>query len=158
MCNLKKRVPTHETRSQNLNKYLVNKKQLFLGKAYTVSTRADSVPYAQFECCIPNQQISTSILHDHLQWVALTLFRMGILGLFTDVWGEQKGPPLHKICHRYPAMVKLGTVIPYLKIIEKIYINHVAHSQSSANISIFSPEISKFCYIKKYRYRLDFDT
>ena len=29
---------------------------------------------------------------------------------------------------------------------------------TSADISIFSPEISKFCYIKKYRYRLHFST
>ena len=40
----------------------------------------------------------------------------------------------------------------------KKYINHVTHPLISAGISIFSPEISKFCYIKKYRYRLDFDT
>ena len=32
------------------------------------------------------------------------------------------------------------------------------HPLNSADISIFSPEISKFCYIKKYRYRLHFDT
>ena len=38
------------------------------------------------------------------------------------------------------------------------YINHVTHPLSSPDISIFSPEISKFCYIKKCRYRLDFDT
>ena len=37
-------------------------------------------------------------------------------------------------------------------------INHVTHSLGSADISIFSPKISKFCYIKKYTYRLDFDT
>ena len=36
--------------------------------------------------------------------------------------------------------------------------NHVTHPLSSADISIVSPEISKFCYIKKYRYRLQFDT
>ena len=36
--------------------------------------------------------------------------------------------------------------------------NHVTHPLASADISIFSPEISKFCYIKKYRYRLHFDT
>ena len=36
--------------------------------------------------------------------------------------------------------------------------NHVTHPLSSADISIFSPEISKFCYIKKYRYRLHFGT
>ena len=35
--------------------------------------------------------------------------------------------------------------------------NHVTHSLISAEISIFSPEINKFCYIKKYRYRLYFD-
>ena len=35
--------------------------------------------------------------------------------------------------------------------------NHVTHSLSSADISIFSPEISKFCYINKYRSRLHFD-
>ena len=37
-------------------------------------------------------------------------------------------------------------------------INHLTHPLNSANISIFSPEISKFCYIKKCTYRLDFDT
>ena len=35
--------------------------------------------------------------------------------------------------------------------------NHVTHPPSSADISIFSPEISKFCYIKKYSYRLHFN-
>ena len=38
------------------------------------------------------------------------------------------------------------------------YINHVTHPLSSADISIFSPEISTFCYTKKYRYRLHFGT
>ena len=33
----------------------------------------------------------------------------------------------------------------------------MTHPLSSADIRIFSPEISKFCYIKKYRYRLYFD-
>ena len=36
--------------------------------------------------------------------------------------------------------------------------NHVIHPLSSADISVFSSEISKFCYIKKYRYRLHFGT
>ena len=36
--------------------------------------------------------------------------------------------------------------------------NLVTHTLSSADISIFSPEISKFCYIKKYRYRLHLGT
>ena len=61
-----------------------------------------------------------------------------------------------KMCHTYPTMMKLGTVIPYLRKIKKI--NHMTHSLISADISNFSLEISKFCYIKKYMYRLHFDT
>ena len=34
----------------------------------------------------------------------------------------------------------------------------MTHPLSSADINIFSPEISKFCYIKKYRCKLNFDT
>ena len=54
--------------------------------------------------------------------VALTLFRMGIFGA-AHGWGGLKGPPppLRKICHIYPTMMKLGTVILYLKKIQKIY-------------------------------------
>ena len=40
----------------------------------------------------------------------------------------------------------------------KKYVNHVIRSLSSADISIFSLEMSNFCYIKKYRYRLYFYT
>ena len=46
--------------------------------------------------------------------VFLTLFRMGFFGLLTDVGGP-------KICHTYPSMMKLGTVIPYQSKIQKIY-------------------------------------
>ena len=35
--------------------------------------------------------------------------------------GGAKSPPLPKICHTYPTMMKLGSVIPYLKKIRKIY-------------------------------------
>ena len=35
--------------------------------------------------------------------------------------------------------------------------NQVTHPLSSADISISSPEINKFSYIKKYRYRLPFN-
>ena len=35
--------------------------------------------------------------------------------------------------------------------------NQVPQPLSSADISILSPEISQFCNIKKYRYRLHFD-
>ena len=73
--------------------------------------------------------------------------------------GGKKPPPpfLPKICHTYLTMMKLGTLIPFLKRIEK-YINHVTDPVSSADVSIFLPEISKFCCIKKFRYRLYYDT
>ena len=45
-------------------------------------------------------------------------------------------------------MMKLGTVIPYLKKIQKIYESRDT-PLSSADISFFSPEISKFSYIMK---------
>ena len=64
--------------------------------------------------------------------------------------GGGKKAPLPKICHTYHTMMKLGIVIPYLKKIET--------KLTSADKSIFSPELIKFCYIKKYRYRLHFST
>ena len=36
--------------------------------------------------------------------------------------------------------------------------NDVTHPLSSADISISLPEISKFCFVKKYRYRFHLDT
>ena len=35
--------------------------------------------------------------------------------------GAQKGSPLPKICHTYPTMMKLDTVVPYLKKIQNMY-------------------------------------
>ena len=52
----------------------------------------------------------------------LTLFRMGFFGAFPGLMdGGGKKAPLPKICHTYPTMMKLGTVIPYPKKIQKIY-------------------------------------
>ena len=58
---------------------------------------------------------------------------------------------LNPIQDAYATMTKLSTVVSYLKKIPKNK-NHVTHP----DISIFSPEISKFCYIKKSIYRLHF--
>ena len=80
----------------------------------------------------------------------LLLFRMGFFG------APQKAHLLPKICHRYSTVMKLSTVICYLRKIQMIY-KSLTHPLSSADISIFSPEIRKFCYIK-YRYILHFDT
>ena len=56
---------------------------------------------------------------------------------------EQK-VPFHKVCHSYPPLIKLGTVIPYIKKIQKTY-------RSRETLSYFwwknPPEISNFCYI-----------
>ena len=63
---------------------------------------------------------------------------------------------IYKICHTYATIMKPGTVIPYLRKILKKYrscdtfIEFCYHQH-------FLFEISKFCYIKKYRYRLHFD-
>ena len=49
----------------------------------------------------------------------LTIFRMG---LFVAAHGSgYKNAYLHKICHTYPKMMKLGAVIPFLKKIQSIY-------------------------------------
>ena len=46
---------------------------------------------------------------------------MGFLGAAYG-WGGGgvKWPPFPKICHTYPIIMSLGTVIPYLKKIQKI--------------------------------------
>ena len=43
----------------------------------------------------------------------LSFFRMGLFGA-AQGYGVQKGL-LSKICHTYPTVIKLGTVMPYLK-------------------------------------------
>ena len=55
---------------------------------------------------------------------------------------DAKEARLYKICYAHSTMMKLGTGIPYLKKMQKIYESH--------DMSIFSPEISTFCYIEKY--------
>ena len=57
--------------------------------------------------------------------------------------GGPKGPPILKICHTYPTMMKLGTVILYLKVIQKLYQSRDT-ALGSADISIFLLEISNF--------------
>ena len=78
---------------------------------------------------------------------------MGLLGIAHV--GGPKRPPLLKICHTYPIMIKLVTVVSYLKKIPKIYKSRDI-PLSSADTSILSPEI-KSSYIKKCRYRMHFN-
>ena len=85
----------------------------------------------------------------------LTLFRMGFFGAAHGWEGGQKVPP-SKICHTYPTLMKLGTVTRYLKKIQKIHKSRDTPSEFCWHWH-FSPEISNFCYIRKYRYRLHFN-
>ena len=52
--------------------------------------------------------------------LTLTLFRMGFFGAAHGWWGPF-WPPHSKIRHTYPTMMKLGTVIPYQRKIQKMY-------------------------------------
>ena len=77
--------------------------------------------------------------------------------LLSDRGAEMPPPPLLKICHTYPKMIKLSTVIPYLTKIQNIY--------KSRDIPIkfcwhqyFFTKIGNLSYVKKYRYRLHFNT
>ena len=76
---------------------------------------------------------------------------MGLFGAALGWEGGGKKASFPKSCHTYPTMMNLSTGTRYLKKTKK-YINHVAHPLSSADIKIFSSEISNSYYIKKYRY------
>ena len=78
--------------------------RIFLGK---ISVKNSSLKYAT----APTKEIIFS----------LTLFRMGFFGAAHGCGRGQKGPPLPKIYHTYPTMMKLGTVMPYLRKIQNIY-------------------------------------
>ena len=88
--------------------------------------------------------------------LSLILFRMGFFGAVHG-WGGAFLPHPPKIHHTYPTMMKLGTVIPYLRKIKKMYKSRDTFLDSCGHRH-FLPEISKFCHIKNYTYRLDFDT
>ena len=56
---------------------------------------------------------------------SLTYSGWAFSGLLTDgEGGGGKKDPLPKICHTYPAMIKLGAIIPYIKKIQKMYKTH----------------------------------
>ena len=66
-----------------------------------------------------------------------------LLNCFTQVFFEQQYfNPIPLFTWVFLGLLKLETVIPHLKKIQKIY-----KSRDTPN----------FCYIKKYRYRLHFD-
>ena len=88
--------------------------------------------------------------------VILTLFRMGFFGAAHGwEWGAFWPPSLKSASHilQWWNLAQLYLTLGR----SKKCINHVTNPLSSADISIFSAETSKFCYIKKYTYTLEFD-
>ena len=73
----------------------------------------------------------------------LILFWMDFSGLLTDKRRGEK-ISLPKICYIYFTMIKLGTVIPYLKKIQKVYESYETLLEFYWH-QHFSPEISNFC-------------
>ena len=70
-------------------------------------------------------------------------------------WLRGQNFPLPKIGHTYPTLMKLGTIIPYLNKIQKIYESRDTPLEFCWD-QHFSLEITRSCFIKKYRYRLHF--
>ena len=56
-----------------------------------------------------------------------------------DLFGAaRKKPPLPKICHTYPTMMKFGTVIPSLKKIQKLYQSLDTHPELCCHQHFFT--------------------
>ena len=81
-------------------------------KLYEWYQIAQSTTYLYFFC---KHILNLHIFYTHI----LTLIRMDLFGA-SHGWGGKK-ITLFKICHTYPKMMKLGTVIHYLKKIKKTY-------------------------------------
>ena len=76
----------------------------------------------------------------------LTLLRMGFFGSAYG-WEAKRHPPVSKTCHTNATIMKLGTVISYLKKIQKIYESR-GTPLSSADISIFHWKSANFAVSK----------
>ena len=61
-------------------------------------------------------------------------------------------------CKKTPFLKSVTQILQWWNLAQLDLMNHVTHSLTSADITIFSQKISKFCCIKKYRYRLNFST
>ena len=72
------------------------------------------------------------------------------MGLFRAAHGcgEAKRSPVLKICHTYPTMMKLSTVIPYLMKIQKIYKSRdtpLSFADISISVHEFTNKILSCC-------------
>ena len=68
---------------------------------------------------------------------------------------KAKEPKPPKICHAYSTIMKLGTVIPYLKKIQQIYESRNAFLEFSWH-QHFSPEINKILLYQKLQIKTTF--
>ena len=130
----------------------------FLGIWYTFKVCNESLYLKELQCVFIKNNRWFLLRHACFGEFTLILFRMGFFGAAHGCGGA--GP-------KSPHSLKSVTHIPqwwhwaqlYLTQRRSIkYMNHVTHPLSSGDISIFSLEINKFCYIKKYRYTRYFDT
>ena len=73
-----------------------------------------------FRCLSVNiaKSLRVALFTKHLRWLLLQMFCFNPIqdGLFRGCFFG----PLPKICHTDPTMMKLGTVIPYLRKVQKI--------------------------------------
>ena len=79
---------------------------------------------------------------------------MGLFQRLLKDRGGGKKPFPKSATHILQWWNKLGTLILYLKKIQKIYESRYTSLEFYCHQHFFSPEISKFCYIKKDRYNL----
>ena len=63
---------------------------------------------------------------------------MGFFGAAHGLGGVGPKDPLLKICHKHPTMMKLGTVIPYVKKILKLYKSHDTFLEFSLHQHLFT--------------------
>ena len=93
----------------------------FQSLSFSVMLNICIANFENFWAFFENSSRETKKINSHICKISLTLFRMGFFGAAHGLGrGGAKGP-LPKICHTYPTMVKLGTIIPYLKDTQKMY-------------------------------------
>ena len=86
--------------------------------------------------------------------VPLTLLRMDLFGSAHGGREAKRPPSLKSVTNIYNDETWHSYTLPK----QDPKNNHMKQPLSYADINIFSPEISKFCYIRKYKYRLYFNT
>ena len=84
----------------------------------------------------------------------MTLFRISLFGA-AHGWEGAKTPLLPKICQTYPAMMKLGTVVPYRRKIQKMYKSRLTFFYflkivliSMVTILMMSAKMGTLCLLK----------